>query len=413
MSDQEGSVLFVHHSDLTSPFKSTVPYYVPARIAESRAVHVLCRKHASQRDEADQAPEGVELHDLDTGEIPIVSGVLFFVLSTLYALVLGARWRYDAVYAFQGDLIQGWVASRAAGARFVVGLQSVPVRQHRDFLDSREEQLPLLDSLRLRLYFQYRRVIGALLERATAVTCLTAGIRDVTEEAYDVDLSDAHVIGMGIDTSNFVAEADGGTKVTGEANADSGDADTDRDGADGDVCRVAYVGTLSQVRGIGDLIDAIAAVDHDVEVVLAGTGADEQLSALRTRATELGVADRIEWLGVVPHEDVPRVLRRADIAVSPLSDIESYRISFPAKLLEYMACGCLVVATDIPAHRRVIEDGRNGFLYENGPTGLADALSNCIENGSSHDDVRREARATADQHSWDEIAKRHEAVLFE
>lgn len=387
---EDGSVLFVHHMDLTSPFKATVPHHLPIRTAESRTVHVLCRKCPSQRTDR-SVPEDVVMHDVDTGEVPIVSGLLYVVVSSLYALVLGAVYRYDAVYAFQHDMVQGWVAARAAGARFVVGLQSVPVRQHVDFLESGGGSVGLRDRLVLALTSPYLLVTGALLRRAT-VTCLTEGIRDVTESVYDVDLSAAHVIGMGVDVATF-----GGDAVR-------------PDGARPDTLTVAYVGTISSLRGIGDLLEAVALVDLDVEVVLAGTGPADQVAALQARADELGVADRVEWRGLLAHEEIPRLLRSADVAVSPLSDVESYRISFPAKLLEYLAAGCPVVATDIPAHRRVVADGENGFLYEGGADGLAAALSTCAE--ADHQAMGRRARATAREYDWDTIAAKHEAVLF-
>lgn len=393
MSEERDAVLLIHHLDLTVPFQTTVPSYVASQMAERRPVHVLCRKQAEQRSGQKDLPPFV-LHEINTGDVPVVSGLLFMAVSTLYAVVLGAVYRYDAVYAFQSTMIQGWAASTAAGARSVVGIQSVPVRQYRDFVGSRARSLKLRSRVRLALYSVHATVIKALLVRASDVICLTEGIRDVTSEMYDVDLSDAHIIGMGVEIEKFAAGPE------------------HRDGGRDDAWTVTYVGSINATRGIDQLFDAIAEVSFDVELVLAGSGTDEQIEQLKDRADALGIADRLTWLGLVPHDDVPKVLREADVAVSPLPDIESFRISFPAKLLEYMAAECLVVATDIPAHRRLIDDGTNGFLYDGSTSGLVVALTDCIEDRDRHDAIRGEARRTASQYRWEAIVRQHEAVLF-
>jgi len=365
-----------------------------SKASKRQTVHVLCRKLASRHDEQ-SIPENLVFHDVNTGEIPVVSGVLFHLLSTLYAFVLGAIHQYDVVYSFQNGLIQGWVGSKAARARYIVGLQSVPVRQCRDFFQSRDGPIQLRGQVMFGLYSRYSLIIKTFLEDTTEVICLTKGIREVTETVYDIDLSDAHIIGMGIDMEKFSNE------------------ETSPSSSETDSWAIAYVGSISSIRGIDELIEAVAEIDHEVEVVLAGTGSDQRLSKLQARASELGVDDRIDWLGMVPHEEVPQLLHRADIAVSPLDDIESFRISFPAKLLEYMASLCVVVASDIPAHQQLIDDSENGVLYDGETDGLAEALATCIENEERHDELAQNARVTAETHSWEKIYQRHARVMFE
>jgi len=412
MCERRRSVLFVHSRDLTTPFGSTVPYYLTRELAESHAVHVICRRRSSRRDSdgdrARNSPAGIALHDIDTGEIPVLSGVLFVVLSTLYAVVLAARYRFDVVYAFQSEMVQGWAGARSGRSRFVVGLQSVPVRQARDLDRSGEASRTARTVVAGALRGLYASIVRRLLADATEVICLTDGIRSVTEESYGIDLSDASVIGMGIDTATFAGGAD--------ADPDAGTGDpreaSPNDGRGPDAWTLTYVGTVHTTRGLDHVIEAIAASDRDLELRIAGDGSDEQVAALKRLARELGVDDRIEWLGLVPHEDVPALLRETDVAVSPLTDIESYRISFPAKLLEYMAAGAIVVATDIPPHRTLVEDGENGFLYDGAASSFLDAFSRCLACEASHPSIRRAARRTAAAYDWDAIVGEHERVIF-
>ena len=389
------SVLVVHHREISSPYSATVPHYLSRTLADSHTVHVLSRRF-SGREEDGEFPDDVVHHQIGTGEVPIVSGLAFLVASTLYAVALAARYRFDAVYGFQQTIIQAWLAARAGGSRFVVGLQSVPVRQKRDLSNAAHERLGVRRRARIAVKAKYAWAVGRLLDRTTDVVCLTDGIRELTEREYGVDLSDAHVIGMGVDADRFAV-------------------DSRRRSARGpdDTWVVTYVGSIGPPRGLEHVLDALAETDRDVELRVAGSGADDYMGALRERARELGIDDRVTWLGIVPHEEVPAVLADADIAVSPLADIESYRVSFPAKLLEYMAAGTVVVATDIPAHRRLVDPGENGLLYDGTATGLVGALEDVVGGEVDARALGRAARATAEARDWEAVVAEHEAVLFD
>lgn len=404
MASNSGGVLFVHHLDVTSPYQNTVPHYLAAEVSETRRVHVICRRLPDRRS-GDDPLDAAVVHDIDTGTVPLLSGLLFVVASSLYALALGVRHRYEVVYAFQKTIVQGSLAAWVARARFVVGLQSVPVRQSADFRASLSMDRSVRERLRAVLSATYATAIGALLGRASAVVCLTEGIRDLTAEVYDVDLSDAHVIDMGVDVERFRP----------------GDAADDRPSGP---LSIVYVGTVGLNRGIGHLLEAIDELEAGekpevgdeleagVELLVAGAGSDRHVSELQRKAERLGVDDRVEWTGFLAHERVPALLRDADVAVSPLRDIESFQVSFPAKVLEYLAAGCPVVATDIPSHRRLIEDGHNGYLYDGSTAGLVTALNEC-RTSDDRDDVRAAARATAEGYGWERIVAEHESVMFD
>jgi glycosyltransferase involved in cell wall biosynthesis len=100
---------------------------------------------------------------------------------------------------------------------------------------------------------------------------------------------------------------------------------------------------------------AIAALRDlpDVRLVLAGEGPDR--GALASHARELGVADRVVFLGL--RHDVPTLLATCDVAVLP-----SLYEGLPVAPLEAMAAGCPVVATRIGGTDEAIDDGRTGLL---------------------------------------------------
>lgn len=126
------------------------------------------------------------------------------------------------------------------------------------------------------------------------------------------------------------------------------------------------------------VVDAVAQLvtrGHDVGLVLSARGADPAtLAGLRQRATAGGIGERLRVIDDVAHGELPDLLRLAAVVVSvPESD------SFPVTLLEAMACGRPIVASDLPAVGpvlRSIDPEMDRFLV---PVGDATATAAAIE----------------------------------
>lgn len=109
--------------------------------------------------------------------------------------------------------------------------------------------------------------------------------------------------------------------------------------------------------------------DWVLEVAASG----EQTPALQRLAAELGVAERVEFSGLLGAAALWRAYRRSAVFVSvPESDGTS------VSLLEAMAAGCLPVLSDLAANREWVEAGRNGLLVAD-PAQLGAALERAIE----------------------------------
>jgi glycosyltransferase involved in cell wall biosynthesis len=134
---------------------------------------------------------------------------------------------------------------------------------------------------------------------------------------------------------------------------------------------------LLPIYNVSLLIRAIPVIleeESRVKFLIAGNGPERE--KLEREAKDLNVGDRVQFLGQVPHEGMPNLLRQADIYVSTsLSDGTS------VSLLEALASGAFPVVTDIPSNREWISDGENGFLV---PTGeekfLARRILEAIRN---------------------------------
>jgi glycosyltransferase involved in cell wall biosynthesis len=127
-----------------------------------------------------------------------------------------------------------------------------------------------------------------------------------------------------------------------------------------DAVVAAFVATLDRAHHFKRLdiaLDAVAALgDERVHLLVAGGG--ELLDHFRGRASRAGIADRVHFLGRVPHPRLPAVLRAADLLLLTTEPPESFGIV----LIEAMACGLPTIATEYPGVRAVVDEGRNGLL---------------------------------------------------
>ncbi len=126
---------------------------------------------------------------------------------------------------------------------------------------------------------------------------------------------------------------------------------------------------LEEEKNHQSLIRAIATLP-DVVCVFAGEGSLEK--ELRALSEQLGVADRVRFLG--HRDDVPSLMAYADVFVLP-----SLSEGMPLSLLEAMAAGTPVVASNIPGINEVIDDQRTGLLVApQDPDALANAIRACF-----------------------------------
>lgn len=125
---------------------------------------------------------------------------------------------------------------------------------------------------------------------------------------------------------------------------------------------VGYVGGLHSLKRVDVFLEAVARARHAVPQIQAVViGAGPEAPALRRLTADLGIGDIVDFIGRVEHSKVPSYLATFDVFAFP-----SMSEGMPRAVLEAMAMGLPVVATDIPAHREVIEDGRTGLLVAPG-----------------------------------------------
>ncbi len=174
---------------------------------------------------------------------------------------------------------------------------------------------------------------------------------------------------------------------------------------------ILFVGRLDRRKGAPYLCRALPLVARALEgrVRLLVVGEKGFRSLMCARPADLRGAE-IVWVGRVPPEELPRYYATADVFCSPAVSQESFGIV----LLEAMAAGSAVVASDIPGYRAVVEDGVDGLLVApRDPASIARAVLRLASDGSLRAKFAGAGRAKALRHDWPIIASRIEAIYAE
>ncbi|OWK31914.1 TIGR04063 family PEP-CTERM/XrtA system glycosyltransferase [Sphingomonas mucosissima] len=182
-------------------------------------------------------------------------------------------------------------------------------------------------------------------------------------------------------------------------------------GLKGDV--IGFIGSFYDYEGLDDLIAAMPALvarRPDAQLLLVGGGPMEK--ALRQQAAASPAAERIRFVGRVPHQEVERYYSLVDVLAYPRKKMRLTDLVTPLKPLEAMAQGRLVAASDVGGHRELIRDGETGTLFAaDDPAAIAAALADLLGERHGWDERRARARAFVEQErNWSSNISRYEPV---
>lgn len=289
--------------------------------------------------------DGVEIWRIPTlrrrADRSSVQEMLVFLASSLVnAPRLVAGWRPDLTIAFFG--IPGgpaaWLLKALSGVPYVISLRGgdVPGFVHPG------------------ISFYHRLagpVIGFLWRRARAVVANSRGLADLaTGFAPDVAVA---VTPNGVDAETFRPAAAG---------------------RGGGPAHLLFVGRLTHQKAVDHLLAALAALPDPAAARLRVVGDGPDRAALEAQAAALGLRDLVRFTGWAGRDELPAIYQDADIFVLPSRDE-----GMPNVVLEAMAAGLPVAATDVAGTRELVTHGKTGVLTAVGDVaGLAAALAGLI-----------------------------------
>lgn len=244
------------------------------------------------------------------------------------------------------------------------------------------------ESLKLEKYGRlFACLYGWLYKRADRIICLSEAMKQDLLQQFPLPLDRISVIPNPVDHQ----------LVNRKASAPVGDfppiVNTSR--------TLISIGRLEYEKGHDLLIDALAQLERDVQLILVGTG--KQRESLIEQAEKQGLAGRVHFLGF--QNNPFAYTRLASLFVFP-----SRYEGFGSAIVEALACGLPVVSFDGPtASREIIIPGVNGFLAEpQTPEALAAAIRRALQHTFQADEIKRDARARFDVHA---ITSLYEAVF--
>jgi phosphatidylinositol alpha-mannosyltransferase len=168
---------------------------------------------------------------------------------------------------------------------------------------------------------------------------------------------------------------------------------------------ILFVGRLDARKGFHHLLGAYASIKHmvpDVRLLVVGAFGEEDKARFAGYVRAHDLRD-VHFIGRVSREELPRYYRTATVFCAPSTGGESFGIV----LLEAMAAGLPVVASDIAGYRSVMQDGVEGCLV---PPGEEKALAGCIiallRDPERRERMAAQGRATAARHDWQIVAPR-------
>ncbi|MBU7582255.1 MAG: glycosyltransferase family 4 protein [Nostoc sp. TH1S01] len=135
------------------------------------------------------------------------------------------------------------------------------------------------------------------------------------------------------------------------------------------VClKLIYFGTLSPWQGVNLAIETLALLNRDIpaDLTVIGQARNDQIATLKKLAIKLGVTDRLEILEPISQQELVKYIHNADVIVAPLTPNDRNLIQgcCPLKILEGMATGTPVIASDLPVVRELGEDGVHFLLVK-------------------------------------------------
>jgi len=176
---------------------------------------------------------------------------------------------------------------------------------------------------------------------------------------------------------------------------------------------IGFIGSFYDYEGLDDLIAAmpLLAQSHPkAHLLLVGGGPRE--AALRAQAAASPAAERIRFVGRVPHDAVENYYSLVDILAYPRKAMRLTELVTPLKPLEAMAQGRLVAASSVGGHRELIEDGVTGTLFApDDPAAIARALGGLLDDRAIWPERRARARRFVEtERNWASNILRYKPV---
>lgn len=174
----------------------------------------------------------------------------------------------------------------------------------------------------------------------------------------------------------------------------------------GDHHTLLYLGGITRIRGIEELIDGFAkvAIERPEAKLLfvGGFESDSFEREIKQKVKEHHLEEKVQFKGKVPYEQIEGYLSTASIGIIPYLPVPNHLVCLPNKLFEYMAAGVAVISSDFPHYRKVVESSSSGLLIDpESPQSIAKAMISLLDDATLTDEMGQNGRVAFEtKYNW-------------
>ena len=173
-----------------------------------------------------------------------------------------------------------------------------------------------------------------------------------------------------------------------------------------------YIGTLADWQGLDIVVKALPGIleQQAVQLKIVGRGRSRQRKMLAKQIRKLGVEGNVTVQQAIPHHEIPALIAESDICIAPLglNDRNVTQGACPIKVLEYMAAGRPLLASNMPIVRELVREDVDALLFSpNGPDDLARQVLTLLNDFDLSKRLARSASERAlSKFTWHESQKK-------
>ena len=230
---------------------------------------------------------------------------------------------------------------------------------------------------------------------ADALTTITPELRNILQSTYNLYDKKIELWPSGVSMQTFKIDNTKGTSI----NSDKKNKFT-----------LLHHGTYSPTRGIEKLIQSIKqipdSIRYNIQLLLVGIP-EEKIQDLIALSKQLDVEEQVLIIPPVDIKEIPSFIHSADVGVIPLPpENKWWKVSVPLKTLEYLAMAKPIIVTDIPFHRKIIQECECGRITPTGnPKDIAKAIIYMYEHQNELASMGEKGQKLIEsKYTWEHIA---------
>jgi glycosyltransferase involved in cell wall biosynthesis len=176
-----------------------------------------------------------------------------------------------------------------------------------------------------------------------------------------------------------------------------------------------FVGRLVEKKGLKYLLEAMPHILKRLpEAQLKVVGDGPSRPELEKIVKDLGLRDRVKFLGAIRNEELPAIYQKAGVVVFPsVVSMEGDREGFGLVIVEALGCGCAIVVTDLPAMQDIVQDGRTALVVEQkNPEQITRAVSRLAKDPDLRRSLGLNGRKDAlTRFDWETIMRKYKETF--